>query len=258
MKKQIHVCICLIAVTASAFCLSDKDLSGFMRRSSTFDRGKAMSAFVHSAIIGKDGNTSNVDFNIYTTRTDDSVGAMIAFLAPDSYKGTRILTSVPLAGGKPVVRIKLKSFFAPMRVPFSNSDASFFGMDFSAGDMNPRNASYDSYRRLGEKTGDDGATLVLVEAVPLRDKIYDRIVYYVDEDKQLIVRSEMYDGKKLEKVMDVTESRLVDGIWSAIEIRMSTLKDGTSTVMTFENLRYGEDSSAFVSEFYLRNGRIPG
>lgn len=256
LTGKTTVCALAFVWMAALAVADDQELKSLMRSSSTFDRGSPMNATVEAVITGKEGSTSTMKYSMYTVRADGLISVMIAFHAPDSYKGTRILTSVPMAGGKPSVSLKLNSFFAPIKVPLSTSGISFFGMDFAAGDMNPRNPDFDSYTVLEERHHSDGSTILVVEAVPLKEKLYDRIVHFVDKDKALITRSEMYDkDNRLVKVLEALDISLVDGVWSALTLRMSTVKDGTSTVMRYTDLHYGQNMTAYVNESFLKNGR---
>ena len=238
---------------------SDPELKALMRESQPFDRGVPLMASVDALITNKRGNQTVMKYNMYTNRADGKVDVMIAFSAPDSYDGTRILTSVPEEGGVPGVTIKFKSFFATMRIPVLSPATSFFGMDFTSGDMNPRNASFDTYTLLQTTILADGSPGYIVEAIPIEDKQYDRIVHYLDLDKRMIVKSEMYNKKgEMVKLLEVLECLPVQDIWSATKVRMSDLKSGSNTVLTYTSLAYHGDYKPYVSIAFLKNGEPQG
>lgn len=253
MKKLLFFAIFLNLM--ASFWASTPELKALMRHSQPFDRGVSLSASVDALITSKKGKETMMQYNMYTARSQGKINVMIAFSTPSSFDGTRILTVVPEEGGVPGVIIKFKSFFATMRIPFVNSDMSFFGMDFTSGDMNPRNSSFDTYTLLEETTLADGSPCYVVEALPVKDGQYHRMVHYVDLAKEMIVKSEMYDSKgRKVKVMEVLECVPVQGIWSVQRIRMTDLKSGSNTLLTYSNLVYHGDYASYVNTSFLKTG----
>ncbi len=253
MKKILVLAVCFIL--SLPIWASSPELKALMRRAQPFDRGASLQTSVDAIITTKKGKETLMKYTMYTLRQDGKIQVMIAFSAPNSFDGTRILTVVPEEGGVPGVIIKFKSFFATMRIPFVNSDMSFFGMDFTSGDMNPRNSSFDTYTLLEETTLADGSPCYVVEALPVKDGQYHRMVHYVDLAKEMIVKSEMYDSKgRKVKVMEVLECVPVQGIWSAQRIRMTDLKSGSNTLLTYSNLVYHGDYASYVNTSFLKTG----
>lgn len=253
MKKLLFFAIYMIFATQ--VWASSPELKALMRRAQPFDRGAPLQTSVDALITTKRGKETLMKYNMYTLRQDGKIQVMIAFSAPNSFDGTRILTVVPEEGGVPGVTIKFKSFFATMRIPFVNSDMSFFGMDFTSGDMNPRNSSFDTYTLLEETTLADGSPCYVVEAFPVEDGQYHRMVHYVDLAKEIIVKSEMYDSKgRKVKVLEVLECSPVQDIWSVQKIRMTDLKSGSNTLLTYSNLVYHGDYSSYVNTSFLKTG----
>lgn len=253
MKKLL--CLAILFNLVTHIWSSTPELKELMRQSQPFDRGASLSASVDALITSKKGKETLMQYNMYTSRGEGRINVMIAFSAPNSFNGTRILTSVPEEGGTPGVSIKFKSFFATMKIPFVSSDMSFFGMDFNTGDMNPRNAAFDTYTLLEKTVLSDGSAGYVVEAFPVEEKLYDRIVHYVDIEKKIIVRSEMYNKKnELVKLLEVLECAAIQDIWSATKVRMQDLKAGSNTVLTFKSLVYHGDYIAYVNESFLKTG----
>ena len=253
MKKLLILTVLLNLVTY--VCSSTPELKELMRQSQPFDRGASLSAAVDALLTSKKGKETLMQYNMYTSRGEGKINVMIAFSVPNSFNGTRILTSVPEEGGTPGVSIKFKSFFATMKIPFVSSDMSFFGMDFNTGDMNPRNPTFDRYSLQGTTILADGSTGYIVEAYPLEDKLYERVVHHVDIEKKIIVRSEMYNKKnEMVKLLEVLECETIQDIWSATKVRMQDLKAGSNTVLTFKSLVYHGDYTAYVNESFLKTG----
>ena len=257
MKKILFFAICLFLIPQ--LWASSPELKSLMRRSQPFDRGASLAASVDVLITTKKGKETMMQYTMHTLRQDGKIQVMIAFSAPDSFDGTRIFTTVPEEGGVPSVNIKFKSFFATMRIPFVSSSMSFFGMDFTSGDMNPRNSSFDTYTLLEESTLADGSPCYVVEAMPVEDEQYHRMVHYVDLSKELIVKTEMYDSKgRMVKVLEVLESVPIQDIWSVVRTRMTDLKSGSNTLLTYSNLVYHGDYSTYVNTSFLKTGKPEG
>ncbi len=253
MKKLLFFAVLLNLVPY--IWSSTPELKELMRQSQPFDRGSPLSASVDALITTKKGKETLMQYNMYTLRGEGKINVMIAFSAPNSFNGTRILTSVPEEGGVPGVSIKFKSFFAIMKIPFVNSDMSFFGMDFNTGDMNPRNAAFDTYTLLEKTVLSDGSAGYVVEAFPVEEKLYDRIVHYVDIEKKIIIKSEMFNKKsELVKVMEVLECVPIQDVWTATQVRMQDLKSGSNTVLSFKSVVYHGDYSSYVNEAFLKTG----
>ena len=71
----------------------------------------------------------------------------------------------------------------------------------------------------------------------------------------MIVNSDMYDSKgRKVKVMEVLECVPVQGIWSAQRIRMTDLKSGSNTLLTYSNLVYHGDYASYVNTSFLKTG----
>lgn len=253
MKKIIF--LTLIFLLGMNLWASDPELKALVRASQPFDRGVPLTASVDVLITSKKGKEERMQYNMYTNRTNGMVDVMIAFSQPDSFDGTRILTSVPEAGGVPNVVVKFKSFFTTMKIPFLSPKISFFGMDFSSGDMNPRNATFDVYTLVDTTILEDGNPGYIVEAIQKEDKQYDRVLYYLDVNKKLIVRSEMFNKKnEMVKLMEVMECKQVQDIWSATKVKMSDLESGSNTVLTYTSLAYHGDNQPYVSMAFLKDG----
>lgn len=254
MKKI--VAFSLVSLLVTYLWASDPELKVLVRESQPFDRGASLTASIDAIITSNKGKKTYMRYNMYTTRTKDKIEAMIAFSQPESYDGTRIFTSVPVAGGIPNVIVKFKSFFATMKIPFLNPKISFFGMDFSSGDMNPRNATFDTYTLVDTIVLENGSPGYVVEAIQMEDKQYERVLYYLDLNKKLIVRTEMFNKKnEMIKLMEVLECRQIQDIWSATKIQMTDLDSGSNTVLLYTDLIYHEDNKPYVNMVFLKDGK---
>ena len=247
----------LYLIALQSYGVESKELSALMGRSQAFDRGVPLTATVEAEIVHPKNESEVMKYKMYTTRTDKKILVMIDFFYPDTYDGTRILTTVPEEGGVPSVSVKLKLFFTSVDIPNVKPDMSFFGMDFDSGDMNPRNPLFDIYSILSTEKFPDGNTCYVVEALPVDDSPYYKTIHYVDADRELIMKSEMYDKKnKLVKIFEVMEVEKIQGIWTVTEAKMTNVKTNSCTTLVYSNIAYGEDNSPYVTKKFLKNGEL--
>ena len=124
------------------------------------------------------------------------------------------------------------------RIPASDKDAAFMGSDFSYSDMTDNELDDYSYKLLGESTikraqGDE--KVWKIEALPVNQAVidetgYTKSVLYVRQDNYVLTRAKFYLKKASRiKYMDVQAIEKIDGIWVAMQTKMTT-KQGKQTL----------------------------
>ena len=137
------------------------------------------------------------------------------------------------------------------RIASTDKSGSFMGSDFNYADMTDRNLEdYDfSFKKDMEV---EGHKVWVIEAVPRSQKIIDEFGYtksmaFVRQDNHVVIRAINWekDGGKM-KFMEVTKLEQVDGIWTPLEISMTT-KQGKRTehrtILRFHNVKYNQNLS---------------
>lgn len=118
------------------------------------------------------------------------------------------------------------------RIASGNSDedsepASIFGSEFSTEDQDT--GKLDDYTiRVLEETESSGRAVWKIEAIPneqrARASRYARIVHYVDQERFVVLRSEMYDRQEREiKRLLASRVEQVNDIWVARSLTMLNL-----------------------------------
>jgi outer membrane lipoprotein-sorting protein len=131
--------------------------------------------------------------------------------------------------------------------------ARFIGTDFTFEDIQERALSAFSYRLLGETELIDGHKTFKIEATPRtpEESQYKFLYYWVAQDVPVIIQAEMYDaqGEKL-RVLRATQLRRVSGIWGARHTEVQTVRDGTRTVLSINELKFnvGLDEQQFTPQ----------
>ena len=112
------------------------------------------------------------------------------------------------------------------------------GSDFSYSDMTDKELDDYSYKLLGESTikraqGDE--KVWKIEALPVNQAVidetgYTKSVLYVRQDNYVLTRAKFYLKKASRiKYMDVQAIEKIDGIWVAMQTKMTT-KQGKQTL----------------------------
>lgn len=137
-------------------------------------------------------------------------------------------------------------------VPRERSER-FAGSDFTYEDIAEHILDDFTYQPLPDEDVIENHKTRKIEATPVApDRSQYKFVYYwVAQDVPCILHAEMYDqeGRKV-RAMHATGLRKVSGIWGARRTEMSSLLEGTKTVLTVDeiHLNTGLDESQFTPE----------
>ncbi len=144
------------------------------------------------------------------------------------------------------------------RIAAGDKSGSFMGSDFSYADMSPR--PVDAYNHtLMKETEVNGHPVWQIESIPkdkeeIDESGYTKSVVFVRKDNFVVVRSVgwLKKGKRL-RYMEIHELEQIDGIWTALEISMTTKKGKNTlhkTVIKTSNVKYNQDVDA--DDFTIR------
>ena len=135
------------------------------------------------------------------------------------------------------------------RIASGDKSGSFMGSDFSYADMTERPLSAYDYRVL-EESEVRGHPVWVIESLPRsEDEIdetgYTKSVVFVRKDNYFVVRAKSWVKKgQRNKYMDVRKLELIDSVWVATEITMTTKKGKATlhkTILRNQNVRFGQD-----------------
>ncbi|MDY6934909.1 MAG: outer membrane lipoprotein-sorting protein [Spirochaetota bacterium] len=135
------------------------------------------------------------------------------------------------------------------RIASSDKSKSFMGSDFSYADMTKRDLDDYDFSVM-KSTGVKGVQTWQLKAVPRTKGVIDEIGYtksilFVQKDNYVVIRALHWvkKGKRL-KYMDVKKLELIDGIWVATEVEMTTKKGKIilhKTILKRSNVRFNQD-----------------
>jgi outer membrane lipoprotein-sorting protein len=174
--------------------------------------------------------------------------SLIIFDSPADVKGTKVLTASHLDSADEQW-IYLPAFSRVKQISTANQSASFMGSEFSYEDLNSINVlvSKFTYTYLRDEVA-DGAPCFVVERRPKYDNSgYVREIVWVDKADYVLRKVEFYDrDAKPFKILTATGySKYLDKFLRAGQMTMENLRTGKSTVLRWEQYRFG---GAGVSE----------
>ncbi len=213
------------------------------------DDGDNMTARQEFVLIDRNGHKRVKTTKAFSKDKGRDTLRMSFFLAPADVKGTGFLTYDYREPGRDDDQwLYLPELKKVKRIASSDKSSSFMGTDFSYADMTKRAIEEWKYKLLKEMEV-RGAKCWLIEALPASPEVEDRYGYtksvvFVRQDNFVVVRGLHWvkDGNKL-KYYDVPKLEKIDGIWTAVQMTMKTVKAKQTqhrTILTFHDVKYGQ------------------
>jgi outer membrane lipoprotein-sorting protein len=210
-------------------------------------------------ITAKNGSTTERVIDQYSKDGANGYArSVIVFQSPATVKGTRFLT-MDNTSGKSDQWIFLPGIGKVRRIASSEGSGSFMGTDFSYDDMSAmdRDIALDTHTILREETL-NGASCYVIQSVPKdRGFHYSKIVSWIDKTNYRTYKREMYSQRGvLEKTMELSGYRDVQGRDTSTETKVSTVSAGTSTTIYTDIIKYDDPIPEGVfTTAYLETGR---
>ena len=210
-------------------------------------------------ITAKNGTTTERVVDQYSK--DGATGyarAVIVFQSPATVRGTRFLT-MDNAVGKSDQWIFLPALGKVRRIASSESGGSFMGTDFSYDDLSlmDRDSVLDTHTILREETF-NGAACCVIQSVPKDAGFqYSKMISWVDKANYRLYKRELYNQRgSVEKVMEVSGYKDLQGRDTPTQTKVSTVAAGTSTTISIDMIKYDDPIPEGVfTTAYLETGR---
>ena len=180
---------------------------------------------------------------------EDSYQA-IFFLAPSDVKNTAFLTyDYDDTAHDDDQWLYLPALKKTKRIASSDKSGSFMGSDFSYSDMTKPNPEDYKYS-IAKESKVDGHKVWVILRIPKNQAIIDETGYtksyvFVRQDNFIVVRAlHLLTQKGKKKYMEVKKLEKIDGIWTATEIEMKTVKNKKrlhTTILRFNDVNYNQD-----------------
>jgi len=211
-----------------------------MDKADARDDGASMVSTMQMTLIDKNNKQRIRQMRMFSKDIDaNTEHKTIFFLSPSDVKNTAFLTYDYSGDDKDDDQwMYLPALKKTKRIPASDKDTAFMGSDFSYSDMTDKELDDYSYKLLGESTikraqGDE--KVWKIEALPVNQAVidetgYTKSVLYVRQDNYVLTRAKFYLKKASRiKYMDVQAIEKIDGIWVAMQTKMTT-KQGKQTL----------------------------
>ena len=249
MRRPVAVLAVLAAMLPSGAYAEGPAALEIMQRVDARDDGDNRTARINMSLFDRNNRERKRSLETYMKdRGPDTLNLMF-FLEPANVRNTGFLTVDFRSPGRDDDQwLYLPELHKTKRIASANKSQSFMGTDFSYADMTRRVLEEWNYKLLGEREV-RGKMAWLIEATPVSRAVekrygYAKSVLFVRQDIDMVVRAVHWltEGGRL-KYLDVKSLQQIDGIWTATEIDMRTVRNKETlhrTVMRFEDVRYGQ------------------
>jgi outer membrane lipoprotein-sorting protein len=257
----------MLVVVSAALCAGAvfaQDAASIMQAAKDRIQSVTMSSRSRMVITARNGSTTERVIDQYSKDGADGYArSVIVFQSPATVRGTRFLT-MDNASGKSDQWIFLPGIGKVRRIASSESGGNFMGTDFSYDDMSmmSRDSGDDTHSILHEETitvDSQSAACYVIQSLPNdSDFMYSKTVSWVDESNYRLYKVELYNKRgTVEKTMEMSSFRDVQGYDTAAQTKVSTLSTGTSTTLFQDIIKYDDPIPEGVfTTAYLETGRV--
>jgi outer membrane lipoprotein-sorting protein len=257
MKRFVSFVLSAALCAGSVFA---QDAVAIMKTAKDRIQADTISRRSRMVISAKNGGTTERVIDQYSKDAANGYArAVIVFQSPTTVKGTRFLT-MDNASGKSDQWIFLPALGKVRRIASSESGGSFMGTDFSYDDMAllDRDVGLDTHSVLPEETLNGAACYVIQSAPKNADFQYAKMISWIDKANYRVYKRELYNKRgALEKVMEVSSYKDVQGRDTPTQTKVSTLSAGTATTIHIDIIKYDEPIPEGVfTPTYLETGRV--
>jgi outer membrane lipoprotein-sorting protein len=250
LKRHFIFFISLILISPWPGWADDRKAREIMEKVDARDDGDNQVSDMEMILIDKNGKKRIRKIRAFGKDKGEDTLRLMFFLEPADVEDTAFLTyDFDLSDKDDDQWIYLPALRKTKRIATSDKSGSFMGSDFTYSDMTKRDLDDYDYTLLKEAKVRD-ADAWLIQAVPRSKEVIDRTGYtksvlYVQKDNFMVIRGVHWvkKGNRL-KYMDVKKLIMIDGIWVATEMHMTTRKGKTKlhkTIMTFDNVRFNQE-----------------
>lgn len=239
-----------IAVLCSPFAQADDAKArAIMEKVDARDDGDNRTSDMQMILIDKHGNQRVRKMRSYRKDVGEDTYSLTFFIEPADVENTGFLTYDYDDPNKDDDQwLFLPALKKTKRIAASDKSGSFMGSDFNYSDMTSRDLEDYDYS-LQREMEVRGKKVWLIESVPRSQDIieesgYSKGLVFVRQDNYVVVRSiNWVENSTRLKYMDIPRLEQIDGIWTPLEITMTT-KQGKQTehktILRFDNLKYNQ------------------
>ncbi|KAA3613330.1 MAG: outer membrane lipoprotein-sorting protein [Calditrichaeota bacterium] len=201
-------------------------------------------------LIDKNKKTRVRKIRTFTKDKGEDSQRIMFFLSPSDVKGTGFLTYDFDDYGKDDDQwLYLPALKKVKRISASDKSSSFMGSDFNYSDMTSKNLP-DYNFTLMKELEIDGVKAWQIQSIPKTTEImdetgYEKGVIFIRQDNFVAIRGIYWVYKSnRRKYMEVKNLQIIDGVWTATEIHMTTKEGRESihkTIIKHHDVRYNQE-----------------
>lgn len=203
-------------------------------------------------VFDKDGHGKKKKFTYRHIGDPGDSKTLVVFSDPEEIRGVALL-SLSSKGTAERQYLYTPATHRARSVATQDRSGRFIGSDFTYEDIGDHVLDDFTYTLLGDTETMDGHKTYKIEATPVDPdrSQYKYIYFWVAQDVPVILFAEMYDsnGHKV-RVLHATALKHESGIWGPRHTEMTTVADGTRTVLTIDEAKFnkGIDEKLFTPE----------
>ncbi|MGM0508084.1 MAG: outer membrane lipoprotein-sorting protein [Fusobacteriota bacterium] len=236
-----------------------QDFTGYdvMKKVYTREESNSQSANMKMILENKQGNQRIREIKQFKRDFGDVEKSIMFFISPADVRDTSFMNWTYDNEEKQDDQwIYLPALRRVRRISSDNKSDSFMGSDFSYDDLGKRNPVEDNHKILRSENL-DGKNVYVIESIP-KDKnyIYSKTKSWVVKDEWIGLKKEFYDKSgKLLKILEVKETKKIDGIITITNSQMKDIQKNHKTIMKLDGIDYGTQiSENKFTERMMRRG----
>jgi len=183
-------------------------------------------------IIRKGNDVRERKMIVYTKSDGDMRYSVSKFIEPADVRGTQFLQISKKS--ETLQFLFLPSLNKSRRIAGGQKKTSFMGSELTYEDMERKNIQDYEYKLIKEDEN-----LYVVESTPKKgvDSQYSKAVFYVRKDDFAVLKTELYKGEKLFKVIE-NEITKVEGKYNIpTRTYVKNIENGNETELIIENIK---------------------
>lgn len=204
---------------------------------------------VTMVLVEKGGQTKERTMKVWRRHyRDKDDWSVLKFTSPADIRNLGFLS---LADDK--MYLYLPAFDRVRRIASHARKESFAGSDLSNDDLSTGKYSSHYDAQITREAGNE--YVLELKRRPSSERIYPRVVAWVNKKDFTVSRMELYDdGGKLWKNSEIKNEQ-VQGYWTPMEIRMTDVTKGHTTIMKITRIEYDKnlEDDIFTERYLKRN-----
>ncbi|MCE2390644.1 MAG: outer membrane lipoprotein-sorting protein [Proteobacteria bacterium] len=239
-----------LLLAAEAGGVSSPSAREIMQRVEDRDDGDLQTSDLEMILIDKSGYQRVRQLRSFGRDVGEDKQSIMFFLSPADVEDTGFLTyDYDDPERDDDQWLYLPALKKPKRIASRDKSGSFMGSDFNYSDMTDRELERYDFELMGE-VEIEGHPCWQIKSVPrtrkeIRETGYKQSVLFVRQDNDIVIRSVHWLQKgNRQRYFEVHKLELIDGIWVATEMTMTTRKAKRTlhrTVLRNHNVKFNQD-----------------